>query len=193
MGPRFLGSTKLFAALLGPLPTSTSLRSSRPRDLRFPRHRSPAGGESGPRAVSKRRSRRKAASAGWSGRLSNCVLGPERGGDRGLRGDGEVGRVASPVSLGLEPDTPLARDGRCHQLADGVEDHLELRVVLLLKGDHLAGEVLVGRQDATEPNKRADDLDVHLHGSFAMKHARKHRDAVLREGIRRGPATAPRS
>ena len=81
------------------------------------------------------------------------------------------------------------RDG-CHELADGVEDHLELRVVLSLQIIELAGQVFVRSQQAAQPDERAHDFNVHLYGTPAPQDAREHRDTFLGERVGRCPSKA---
>src|SRR5439155_4259577 len=81
------------------------------------------------------------------------------------------------------------RDGR-HELADGVEDHFELRVVLSLQTIELPGKVFVRSQQAAQPNERSHDFDVHLHGTPAPQDAREHRDTFLGASVGHGPTKA---
>ena len=53
------------------------------------------------------------------------------------------------------------------------------------------GEVLVQGQRFPQAHKHAHDGDVDLRGTRTAQHARKHRDALLREDIGVEPASAP--
>ena len=80
---------------------------------------------------------------------------------------------------GMESDLPPWRLGWRHQFADRIEDYFELYIILLFKCLELAREVSVGKKHFTQPNKRAHDCNVYLHGAFAAKDARKHCDALV--------------
>lgn len=72
------------------------------------------------------------------------------------------------------------------ELADGVEDELELLVVLGVFGferlDFL-GEQGVGIHESAELNEGAHDGDVHLHGAGRAEDAGEHGDTLLGEGV----------
>ena len=79
-----------------------------------------------------------------------------------------------------------------HHSTDGIEDYLELRIVFLLKGVELLGELGVRSQHLTEANEGAHDLNV-LYGSRASQHTRQHGYALLGERVREVAAASPRT
>src|SRR5690242_20389853 len=89
------------------------------------------------------------------------------------------GRNDHSVLSTRESDSLARLHGRRHELADGVEDDFELRVVPLLQRGELAGELDVSGQHCSQSNERADDLDADLHGSRALEDGREHGHAVL--------------
>ncbi len=78
---------------------------------------------------------------------------------------------------------------RGHELADRLEDHLELRVVSLFQRFKFSSEVLMGRQYFSQPHKGAHDFDIDLDRTLATKNARKHGDALFGEHIGQVSAT----
>jgi len=99
--------------------------------------------------------------------------GPERKSDQGdatpLRRFNATGLRPSSCfeiveTVRLEPELPPFRFGRDHQFADGVEDHLELRVVFPLHRRELAGEIGMRSQNPAQAHEGAHDFDVDLHG-----------------------------
>jgi len=80
---------------------------------------------------------------------------------------------------------------RGHQPAHGVEDDLELGIVLLFQGFQLAGQFGVRRHDLPKPHERPHDLDVHPDRRRAAEHAGEHRHALLGEGVGRISPPAP--
>src|SRR5258708_1067233 len=67
---------------------------------------------------------------------------------------------------------------REHQLADRIEHHAELRVVLSFEGCQLPGQVRIRMKHLAKTDERAHDLDVHLNRPRAPQHAREHGDAL---------------
>jgi hypothetical protein len=55
--------------------------------------------------------------------------------------------------------------------------------LLALQLFHLAGQVLVCRENLTEFNEGPDDHDVHLYGSLAFEHRGQHGHTVFRERV----------
>src|SRR5258706_15155867 len=70
---------------------------------------------------------------------------------------------------------------RSHQLADRIEDHPELRVVLRFQLVEAFLEVGMGSQDPTQAHEGPHDLDVHQDGSPAAKHGGEHAYSLLGE------------
>ena len=58
----------------------------------------------------------------------------------------------------LKPDSPPLGLRRGHEFPDGVEDHLELRVVFLFQGLQLTGQVRMGSQNPAQTDKGSHDL-----------------------------------
>ena len=56
----------------------------------------------------------------------------------------------------------------CHELADRLEDHLELTVVLLFEVVQPLGQILVGGDQFSQAHEGTHDLDVHLDCSLAL-------------------------
>src|SRR3990170_828931 len=105
-------------------------------------------------------------------------------------GGGLGGRAALRLcAIGLVETDARFGGGRrrLHELADGVEDHLELCVVLLLKRFELAFQVGVGDGQCPHADEGAHDLDVDLDGARAPEDAGEHGYALLREGVGGGP------
>ena len=76
--------------------------------------------------------------------------------------------------------------GCCDELFDGLEDELELLVVIgvfFLEGFDFLGEQGIGVHQAAELDEGAHDGDVHLHGAGGAEDAGKHGDALLGEGV----------
>ncbi len=73
--------------------------------------------------------------------------------------------VGDSVLLDMEPDFRFGRLGGRHELADGLEDDFELRVVLGLQFSKLASQVSVAQEHFPEADERAHDGDVHLHSA----------------------------
>src|SRR5439155_15325849 len=79
---------------------------------------------------------------------------------------------------------------RSHEIADGVEDSLELHVVPLFQLVQPACQVGVGCGHPPQPDESAHDLDVDRDRPRAVQDTREHRDALLGEGVRRVSPTA---
>ncbi len=75
-------------------------------------------------------------------------------------------------SVGAKADSSSVGFWWCHELADGVEDDLELGVVFLLKRIELPGEVSMGVEHPAQPDEGTHELDVDLDGALAAKNAR---------------------
>ena len=89
----------------------------------------------------------------------------------------------------MKADLPLGRSWRKHQLADGVEDDLELGVIFVFERRKLAGELCVRKEHLAQTDKCAHDGDVDLHGTRTPQDAGKHGDALLSEGVGKVTAT----
>ena len=90
----------------------------------------------------------------------------------------------------METDAFLLGLERCHQLADRVENRLELGIVPLLQRVELPGEAGVGGQHPAEADERPHDLHIDLHRPAALEHAGEHGDALFGERIGRGAPPA---
>jgi len=88
-----------------------------------------------------------------------------------------------PVALGLRAGDVGGELLALVQFADRIEDDFELRIILLFKCVELAREVSIGKKHFRQPNKRAHDCNVYLHGAFAAKDARKHRNTLFGESV----------
>src|SRR5437870_13402628 len=66
----------------------------------------------------------------------------------------------------MKPDLSLWWSWRKHQLADGVEDDLELGVVFVFQRRKLAGQFCVGEEHLAQSHKCAHDRNVNLHGAL---------------------------
>jgi hypothetical protein len=79
---------------------------------------------------------------------------------------------------------------RGHQLADGVEDDLELPVVFVLQFGQFPREIRLGGEQLAEAHEGADDLNADGNRGLVAEHRRKHGDALFGKGVR-GGATSP--
>lgn len=79
---------------------------------------------------------------------------------------------------------------RGHQLADRVEDDLELPVVSDFHLFETPGQIARRGEDLSQLDEGAHDGIVDLNGARAAKNARQHGDALLCECIRGGAASA---
>ena len=70
-----------------------------------------------------------------------------------------------------------------HELADGVEYHLELAVVFLLDRSEFARQVPMRSQQLAQPEERPHDRDIDLDGTLALQNTGEHRHAMLGESI----------
>src|SRR6266480_2610747 len=93
----------------------------------------------------------------------------------------------------METDlSPLWRLRRSHELANGIEYHLELCIVFFLQIAQFASEIGVGKEHLAQAHECAHDGDVNLHRASAAQHAGQHCDALLGKRIRQiSPATTP--
>src|SRR5262245_13174004 len=98
--------------------------------------------------------------------------------ERGVEKWAANGLSLAPIASETEL-TPRRLRQWGHQLADRVEDHLELRVVPLLQRVQPAGQVSISGKELPHPDERPHDLDVHEHRPFAPQHAREHRYSLL--------------
>lgn len=71
-----------------------------------------------------------------------------------------------------------------HELAKGVEDDLEMGVVLLFQIVDFPGQVRMGDQQTAELDEGAHDLDVDPDGPGRTEDAGEHGDPMLGEGVR---------
>ena len=120
------------------------------------------------------------------------VRGREKGRDHGR--DSELPRfrnfenvimraLLSSVPSGFffyqKSDFPFLRLGWRHELADGVEHYLELRVVFILQVGQLPRQLRIRRQHLPQPNKAAHDFNIDPHCPLASKHAGKHGNTLF--------------
>ena len=89
--------------------------------------------------------------------------------------------------VNMKPDLSLRRSWRKHQLADGVEDDLELGVIFVFQRRKLAGEFCVREEHLAQTDKCAHDGDVNLHSTRTPQDAGEH--ALLGEGVGKVTAT----
>ena len=88
------------------------------------------------------------------------------------------------VLLDVEANFWLGRGRRRgHELADGVENGLELGIVFSLEAGQFAGKVGVSEEHFTKADKGAHDGDIHLGGAGAAKDAGQHGHALFGEGV----------
>ena len=87
--------------------------------------------------------------------------------------------------------TALGRNVWIHDLADCIEDDLELAVILAFQILQLFCQFGVAGENSAKSNKGAHDLDVHLDCTWTAQHARQHRDALFGEGVWCCTPTAP--
>src|SRR5574337_1256971 len=74
----------------------------------------------------------------------------------------------------LHPEADAFRPGlrRRHELSDGVEDDLELGVVLFLQAVEPARKIPIRSNEPAKMDKGPHDLDVDLDGTLAIQDAR---------------------
>src|SRR6266700_626860 len=92
----------------------------------------------------------------------------------------------------MKPDLSLWRSWRKHQLADGIEDNLELSVIFLFQCSKLAGEFCIREEHLTQAHEGTHDGDVDLHGTRTPQNAGEHCDTLLGEGHGVAPPNFPR-
>lgn len=68
---------------------------------------------------------------------------------------------------------------RSHHLADCVEYYFELPIVFLFQFIELVCEFSIGTKHLAQPNKSADDFEVHLNSALAFQDALQHCNALL--------------
>lgn len=115
-----------------------------------------------------------------SGALRNGVIAPSQPTRLAARPNG-LG--AGYGLLGVAPDATSARLGRFHEITDRLKDDPEPRIVLLLERLQLARQIGVGLEPVPQTNESPHNLNVNLHGSFALQDAGQHRDSLLGEGV----------
>jgi len=71
-----------------------------------------------------------------------------------------------------------------HELPNGIEDDLELRVVLTFELSDFLSEFRMIEKHLPELTESAHDLDIDLDSSLALKDAGKHGNAVFGKSIR---------
>jgi hypothetical protein len=59
-------------------------------------------------------------------------------------------------------------------LTDGIENHLKLRIILLLQGIEFPGQFCMGCEYSSEADEGPHDLDINLNSTFAPKHTGEH-------------------
>ena len=92
-----------------------------------------------------------------------------------------------------EADRGLRFWRRQHELTDGVEYHLDLLVVTLLKVIEAVGQISVAGEDLPEAHEGSHDLEVDEYGPLAAQNPREHGNTLLGEGIGEiSAATTPR-
>src|SRR5438309_157142 len=86
------------------------------------------------------------------------------------------GSVRHGLLLDVKTDFGLWRLGwwQGHELADGVENGLELGIVFSLKVGQLASEISIREQEFAQAHERTHDSDVHLDSPGAPQDAGKH-------------------
>ena len=99
---------------------------------------------------------------------------------------GRVERRAGllPFLAGVKADPGLGLLGRVEQLAQGVEDDLELLAVLteaVFESIHFAGEFIDRESHRTQADEGVDKFDAHLDGAFAVEDVGSHERPVLGE------------
>src|SRR5207244_10544979 len=72
----------------------------------------------------------------------------------------------------VKPDLSLWRSWRKHQLADGIEDNLELGVVFVFERGQLARELRIRQEHLAQTHESTHDRDVHLRGELTIENAR---------------------
>ena len=88
-------------------------------------------------------------------------------------------------------EAALRRWIRSHDLANRIKHDLELAVILALKRLQFPRQVGVALQHPSEPDERAHNLDVNLHGARTAQDAGEHGNALFGECVRRCTPTAP--
>jgi hypothetical protein len=66
-------------------------------------------------------------------------------------------------------------------MPNGVEDHPELPVVLLLQRLQPLSQIGMGSKKPPQSDEGSHDLDIHLDGTGAVQDAGEHGDPLLRE------------
>ena len=86
--------------------------------------------------------------------------------------------------LGLvKTDSAPWRLVRSDELLNRFEHYGELLVVFLFERFDLAGKIAVGVHEPSELHERSHDRNIYLDRASAPEDARKHGDALLREGV----------
>src|SRR5437016_5097914 len=84
-------------------------------------------------------------------------------------------------------DRPARPANRGHELTDRLEYDFEFAVELALERRTLARQSDIRLNRLAQMDEGSHDFDVHANRPRAAQDARKHRDALLGEGIRRRP------
>ena len=98
---------------------------------------------------------------------------------------------ADLLASGLESDAAGFWRGRFHELADGVEDDMELAIVLPFQLIEASDKSLVRGDHFSKLNKRSHNGNIYLDCAFAVQHAGDHGDTLFGEYIGQISATTP--
>lgn len=114
-----------------------------------------------------------------------CACGSQKGLQTDeVRTSGQAHPLLASVFVRNKPDRTLGRIGRSHEIAQGIEDLLELntrisaegvvphgqRLGLLLQGVKPLGQVTVTQRELAQLHEGAHYIDRHLHGTRAAEH-----------------------
>ena len=103
-----------------------------------------------------------------------------------LQKDDTTGVLAALLLLwGDEADGPALGLGWGHELADRVEDDLELAIVFGFQRIESAGEVFVGGKGLAKLHEGAHHVQAHLDRAGGVEDGSSHERAVLGEGVGR--------
>ena len=83
----------------------------------------------------------------------------------------------------MKSDTSAFHGWRLHELTDGVEDDLELRLILLFQRSQFPREFNVRSQHLAEPDKGTDDCNTGLHCHGAVQHIGNYEGSMFGESI----------
>jgi hypothetical protein len=96
-------------------------------------------------------------------------------------------------SSGFESDAPGFRGRRFHELADGVEEGVNLSVMpthFPFELCQFARQYLVAHSQFPELYERSHNGDIYMNGPLTAQHAREHGDTLFREYVGRVSATS---